>query len=298
MPQPFNLDDVKLLAEDENKPADLKTDPEPVVDPPADPVADPAAPVVPPVESPAPEVKPADEEIKPPAEEPKPEAPPVVPAPAADLTPFHEHPDWKKMQEQVRLAEERATRAEQQSRAKAAPDEFANMTKAQIIEKIVTDKTATGWKPKDQLDYDITMQDARDRADEAIKAQSEKTANLARDTFVQIGITDPADQRKVADLLTSWASAGMNVTLATFGIAAEHLKLKGELGIKPVVASAPVAPVVTPAAPAPTAQRDKTNSRISRSKSSGGDPKSAGPSFEYLRNNSLDTIILDQASKV
>ena len=308
----FTLDDIKLSAEDGDKLAEIKDDQTPPADPvvPAEPPAPPAD--TPPDQNPTPAPAPAE-----------PPAPPADTPPATDppLSPFHEHPDWKKMQERLDAAEKRAEAAEQQARTPApaaAPDEYAGLSRAQIVEKILVDKNKTGWKPKDQLDYDVTKEDAIDKANNIIKERESKDkenyAAAVNNEFAKLGIVEPADRQKVTETVIGWANRGIPVSLASFAVAVENLKLKGELGAKPAAAPAvppvPAAGAVQPenipaGTPAPAATvdeqrkaQDDANRKIARSKSSGGEPAGAKPSFNYIRNTDLDTIVLEQAGKI
>lgn len=302
MPGPFSLDDIQLPDEDKSKLADLDNEEE--KDPPEQPTPDSEDKPEDTQDDKPTDDDSSDEPVSPNEDEggetpeDKPEEEPEKP------TPFHEHPDWKKMQEQVKAAEERAAAAErraQQVQEPPKPDEYAGLTRGQIVEKIIVDKQKSGWKPKDQLEYDAAIEDAKERADK-IQTQQQTTQqqryeSQVNEKFNSLGISDKAEQKKITEQVLAWANQGHLVSLNTFDIAAEQLKLKGEIGKQPEPTPTP-----EPEKPAKQAQQrqsqNSANKKISKSKSGGGDNKTDRPSFNYIRDNDLDSIILDQADKL
>lgn len=241
-------------------------------------------------------------------------------------TPFHQHPDWQKMQERVQNAEHRAAQAEQNlARFQPKPEgagEFEGMSRAQIIEKIMTDKAAAGWKPKDQLDYDTAIEAAKDEASRIV-SQNQQAANTAMqeqiDTkFAQLGVTSQEDKNKIVSQVLEWSKRGVRISIDSFDIVHEHLKLRGELGKadadssvahnKPTAAQPETSVNDTDQQPPAATQPTKTesqkksqadaNKKISKGKGGGGENKSDKPSFKYIRDTDLDDIILDQGSKL
>lgn len=316
----LSFDDIKLPEEDANKKADIKPDADDVAVPdnaakpaesndaqPATPAAaDNAAQPDNTANSDAPPAENKGDEKVPPATdggEPDKKADPV-------LTPFHEHPDWKKMQERVRAAEEEVQRVKQ---ANAQPDPYAGLSVTEITKKLIAQKIEKEkWEPKDQLElaeaWDAKKAEAQKIVDERNeRTQSESTAKAKEqieDKLTQLNITDQAEKDKVIGLVRTWASQGLNVSIQAFDIAAENLRLKGEIG-RPGQAQ----PVSTPQPAAVNDEENKkqeatkqaqadANRKIARSKPAGEQSPKSKISYKELHGKDLDTIVLEQAQRL
>lgn len=220
----------------------------------------------------------------------------------ADLTPFHQHPDWKKMQDRLEAAEKRAEEAERAaSEAKTAATanpEYEGLSPAQIATKEVEKKAAAGWKPKDQLEVNQVYAEELEKAKE-IKARQdqqkqEDTTRAAERAvsgkFLELGISDATEQQKVKDLVLNWSKNGVNISLATFDIAAEQLKLKGEIGRPKVPTQTEESKQKEAAA---KKARDDANRKVSKNKPDGEGAKNTKPNYDFLHKNDLDTIVQD-----
>ncbi len=227
--------------------------------------------------------------------------------PEKDLTPFHEHPDWQKMQDRLKAAEERATAAEEKankaSEATRANKEFDGLSAAKIATKLVEKKVAEGWKPKDQLEVNEAYAEELVKAQAIVKEreeseQSKTTAEVQRKLdakFEQLNITDPEERKKVENQVSGWAKAGMNVSFETFDVAAENLRLKGEIG-------KPKEPTQTEESKEKEAeikkQKADANRKLGKTKSTGDNGTAKKPNYDYLHKNDLDTIVMEQSERL
>lgn len=220
-------------------------------------------------------------------------------------TPFHEHPDWKKMQERVEAAERKAEEAERNARkASDGPDPYPELkTPQEIAEKILREKQASGWQPKDALELTSEFDKAKEVATTIVKKREDEqlaeTTRLLNQEYVKAGVTTPEDQKKVETLLQTWLNEGVKIDFKSVSIAAEQLKLKGEIG-QPITPTTPDLPIQNT-----ETERDKqtkaqteVNKKITRKKSAGGESGGSKPSYKYLANTDLDSIIMDQAEKL
>lgn len=324
----FSLDDINLPVEDANKPtdslalndeqppADTKPDSEPPKpeEDPNNPPADDSQ--TKPVQEDNPEDKKGDEQEKPlknsdnKEKETKPEdnQPPADTKPDDEKpAPFHEHPDWKKMQDRLKAAEEQARIAnEELKKTKEAADPFTGMTPEQVAEAKVRQEIKDGkLEAKDELVInrrysELLRQETETRTAEAERQNTEGRKEAERqiqEKYNELGITDANEQKLINDQVLQWAEKGISVNLSTFEIAAENLKLQGKIK----GSTGEQKPNESPK-PAPSAeslakekqqadQRKKANDKISQGKSSGDTSGAKKPTAEYLRGNTLDDIV-------
>lgn len=226
-------------------------------------------------------------------------------------TPFHEHPDWKKMQSRLEDAERRAEQAERDAKRaaeirepKVEKDPDDALTPAQLAVKRVRDRVAKKEiNPQDQAEVTALVSEEIDKikADRETKARAslaerqQEAQKQIDDTFSELGITDAKDQEKITQQVLAWQKAGMNISVETLKVAAENLKLRGELGQKPNTK-----PTQTEESKAKEAQakadRDKANRQAKKPSSGGGKPqKKNKTSYDSLAKRSLEDIILEQA---
>lgn len=322
----FSLEDIQLPEEDKQKPVEIKADLTPPADPPEPPAQDPptppAEPEKTPVEGEQPEPPPTEDkptEGDPPA--PTPEVPPATdpkapPEPPAQLTPFHEHPDWKKMQLKVEEAQRQAQEAQKQlEESKRAADPYTGMTAEQVAEAKVREE-AQKTPFKDELAVsrrysEILTEEKTKRqmeADQQLSAQQTEIRVKVAEKFTELGITDTAEQEKVRNLVIEWGKKSP-VDYGTFDIAAENLRLRGEIKPKAEHQSSTPPEPPAPTGPSQSAEskekerlaleaKKKANSQISQGKSSGEEPTGKKPSLEYLRSRSLDEITNDLAKQL
>lgn len=307
MPGILDLSDIQIPPEDANKPAEIDiTSPE-GDDKPQDP---PAAPAAPPVED-----KPADppEPSNTPVEENKPDEESNTDTPAAPSDPpadtgwkaedgFHNHPDWKKREQQLKELQDEVERLKTAKPAPVpSPDD--NLSPEALAEKRVREAAAEN-PPKDQLELNRRYTEElskinSERAEQLQTRQAEamkQGQKMIDDKLDQLSITDEADRKKVREKVQAWYKQGIEVNVNSFDIAAENLRLKGEIKDP----SKPAAPPQTEASKlqekADQEARDKANKRISRPKSDGkGGDKKSPISYKKLHTMNLDEIVAEQA---
>lgn len=228
------------------------------------------------------------------------------------LTPFHEHPDWKKMQDRLKLAEERAEQAERKATeaqaATRANPEYQGLSAAQIATKEVEKKAAGGWKPKDQLEVSEAYATALEKAQEYVASQKKSQEDVAAQSttavqkqvdakFEELGIADEADRKKVQNLVIGWGNSGAHITLDTFDVAAQQLRIKGEIGQK-----LPDKPTQTDTSKQTEkkTQEEKAdaNRKLSKKKPDGDGASKSKVNYGYLHSNDLTGIVQDLAEKM
>lgn len=226
--------------------------------------------------------------------------------------PFHEHPDWKKTQEEKHQLELDKARLEgrieaMEKRGQITEDQKIEIkSAAKIAEEAVEKKLGDGWKPRDQLELNRVYGEELEKALDA--KQAEKTAQEAKqqeqfeerrkeiqkqveNVYTEFGIVDENEQNKVANLAMQWAKDGTaNWSINTLKLAADHLKAKGEI-LKP---KAPEPKAVTPPdGETKTQNKNDVNKRISRPTSEGGATTTpAKKSIGEMRRQTLDDIVL------
>ncbi len=145
---------------------------------------------------------------------------------------------------------------------------------------------------------------ARQVDSEKLETTRKEIQKQVDDTYAELGITDQKEQDKVAEQAMKWAKEGTaNWSLNTLKLAAEHLKLKGEI-LKPAAAPQPKPVVEDKGDPAKVEEKKAdpkvdVNKKISRPTSEGG--TGATPpkrSISELRRNSLDDIVANAVGKL
>lgn len=223
----------------------------------------PAAEVTPVVEIP-PETPPLEtlEENPPVTENPPIDAstPPSTEETPKENVPFHEHPDWKKMQAQADEAAARAAAAEakaaeleaklnQQNTPPPTPDPYEGMSAAQRAEARLREAQKNGeFEPADQLQLNakfaelLTEEQTKDKEKEdAAQEQRRQAYEKEQEEFKQGveaaleagGVTDTADMEAVLKKVTEWGQSGMKITPKTVEIAINNLELAGVIKKKP-----------------------------------------------------------------
>jgi hypothetical protein len=180
---------------------------------------------------------------------------------------------------------------------------------AQIAEEKVLEKQKGGWEPKDALELNRVYGEELEKAlgekreeekkelSEREKLFNERKIEIQKqvdDTYTEIGITDQKEKDKVAELASKWASEGTaNWSLGTLKLAAEHLKLKGDIG-KPKTPEPK--PKADPTPENKTQTKIDVNKKISRPTNEGGSASATvKKSISDLRRKSLDDIVLGAA---
>lgn len=332
-PPNISLDDINLPDDQANLPADLPAVPNPPDQDLKD-VAldkDPVAPVVPEStpEPPKPEDKPETPPANPdtqapeqnntgqPASEAKPTGDEATPPAEEKLSPFHEHPDWKKMQEKNESLEKakqemETTIAEMKGKVETllattppAQQQTANTTARERIQEDIKN----GWQPKDTLEVvekfgDYLKEELETKqkieAEKVIKDKEvqDKAAEELRTgivkTFEENGVSDPADWQKVTDTVIEWTNKGaLQRGPAAVGIVIQHLKATGQL-TGTTSNTPPAAPTPSPVSTPPADNKDATNNRIGKPNSGGGNnnaPKAPLVKNGYAKD--VDTIVLE-----
>lgn len=214
--------------------------------------------------------------------------------PKTELTPFHEHPDWKKMQEKV----DRLEREKQELERKNA-DPYPTQTPLQRAEARVRAEKAEG-KFKDDFEamnaYNTYIQEEQKKDQDRVAAD----VNAAFSEISQReGSLTQDQQEKIVKQVQEWKAEGLGVTpqtvKQTLKIAYAHLKKTGAFETKPTTTPQPAAdPKDTNKDAQPqggdggTSQPDKekkesANSRIAKPKG-GGNPKPTTQSKVIIPN--------------
>ena len=243
------------------------------------------------------ETKP-DTETKPPADEADESKKKEEP-----LTPFHEHPDWKKMQERLERVEQENADLKAVKETPKETEENQKSLQDQARE-IVRKKIDEGWTPKDQVEISLEVngvytellqkenkleEQKKIKEADALEDRRKEVAKQVDDTLDKLELKSESDREKVIDQVNKWKDKGMTVSVATLEIAADYLKTKGELGEKP-------------AAPEKTQEEQKkedVNRKISRPSSSGDKTNTkAKNSYKEMHGTTLDDIIIREAQKL
>lgn len=185
--------------------------------------------------------------------EPAPEKPaevkPEDKKPDEKLPPFHEHPDWKKMQEEKQQLEKEVaemrgkidvltktvTPAQQQQSLKTAEERLAEDIKNGWQPASQAEMLQRGMKyMREEMEQRQTLQKEKEQEqqDEQQKRQAE-TVKKMESTLAEVGVINPEEQKKVYDLVETWRKNGTSISFDTLKVAAENLKLKGEIGKAP-----------------------------------------------------------------
>lgn len=228
--------------------------------------------------------------------------------------PFHEHPDWKKSQEEKRQLEIEKAKLEGKLEAMEKRGDISEDKKeeiksaAQIAEEAINKKLEEGWKPKDAIEVNRAYGEALERALDAKQAAKEKAANEEQSRlkdeqqkiydqmdgiYKELGVETQADQDKIAALANKWIQEGkVNRNIGALQLAGDYLKAKGEIGKATEVKVNPK-PIVDNNEE--NKKREETNRRISRPTGEGGSGKPQTRSIKELRSKDLDQIVLEQA---
>ncbi len=313
----IDLSNINLPEDDANKPADIVTDQN---------VGDEGV-ITDPNESKKVETKPDDTTTT--QDEPKDEVnkkDEVIAKPGDDgnkvdekFPEFHKHPDWIKMQEKAKKAEElenKLAHMQGQVDAMLKSKEITTEEKKEArksAEDRIQEDLQNGWAPKTQLE--IVNRSMKYLREELVEAQKEEeTKKLSeKQTFeteqkeftasvenvVETLKINDDGQRKVFEQITAWQEKGIlpkNLTKQNVGGAIEHAY--DYLSSKGLIASTtPTAPKVE--AKKSVEEKKDVNSRISRTSSTGGSNNmSTGKRPVNQLRRSLDQIVLDHAAEL
>lgn len=149
-----------------------------------------------------------------------------------ELTPFHEHPDWKKMQETVTNLQK-----ENEDLKNKNADPFPTETPEQRADARVRKE----WEEKKHKDQFAAMQAynryVNEEKEKDVSRISSEISSAFSELSVQEGSIDAATQEKVAKQVQVWRSEGFPVSPATIKqtlkFAYAHLKKTGALNDKP-----------------------------------------------------------------
>lgn len=189
--------------------------------------------------------------------------------PAEKLTPFHEHPDWKKMQEknESQTAELNQLKGQIDALMKTQNAPSAAETKAAVktTEERLQEDVANGWQPQSQMDIALRQtQYLREEMEAKAKAESERkekekndqntTIEEARkeftkavdDAFTPFSLSGE-QEKLVSDQISAWRDAGtVQLNARTIGglvkTAHELLTAQGKLTATPAPATPPADP--------------------------------------------------------
>lgn len=238
-----------------------------------------------------------------------------------ELTPFHKHPDWIKMQEEnKRLAQrvDELSKKPPEDKPQLPPEDpqLAHLSPqeraAARVRKEVADKT---FEPADTID---ATQRYNNYLEEELKRESTKINRTIDDTFTSLGLTDRAQQDKVIAQVAEWKKQGFEVTpknvAHTLRIAHDTLKKTGAFNAPSDTNPQPDTKVDTDNPtdkPGDTPQDDKPTedktqqkksalSKIHRPKggSEGGAKKETSVKITNARNKSIDEIVLEAGSQL
>lgn len=221
-----------------------------------------------------------------------------------ELSPFHEHEDWKKLQAEKKELELKVARLEGRVDSTTAKDTpvnpYAGMSPAEAASKRIRDEYKDKkFEPKDQLEvterYEKYKLEFEQQEQEKRNAYKEKISKQIDNTFTELGVTDNKTRDKVMSKVAEWMNEGMaGVSVKTLKVAHDYLKKTGELDEKQETPKTENPPAPAKQETTTTDKKTETNSKISRSGSAGGENKGES---KYLvknaRNKSLDTIVLE-----
>lgn len=245
------------------------------------------------------------------------------------LTPFHEHPDWKKMEERLKTAEDRATQAEiAAAEAKGKADALLESKGTTTTEKQSAAKSATermkedaknGWEPKDRMEeferyntYLAEELEAKEKAktDEAttqtteITKRREAILNSINTTTTELGLSETESeavikrtneliQQKVITPSPDAIGAAIKYVHSSMKAAGELAPAKTAEQIEAERVATEKAAADKKAAEDAAARQKNTNSKISRG--SNGSNTATIPEKKPLAKlrRSLDDIVLE-----
>lgn len=257
-----------------------------------------------------PDKTPPSADAKPDSEEDK-DKDPAKPEDKPDKpTPFHEHPDWKKMQEKVNRLEEENQQLKKGGGEKPPENpyqDFDGMSAQQAAVKIVRKEVADGkYKPEDAIEAQSRVREVeadieKHRSEQQNFRQNQFKTQLTQNTesaFVTAGITDKEQKKAVLQQVLDWEKQGVarlnpDTIGAVVKVAAEHLKATGKL-----TNPEPPKPAESDESKKKTEsvkhQKTQTNNKIKKPKSGDGDSKqNKKKSYASFHNKSLDDIVLD-----
>lgn len=227
-----------------------------------------------------------------------------------ELTPFHEHPDWKKMQKENQELRDQLNqlkgKVEVTTAEKTDDDPYAALPprKAAIarVRQEILDKK---FNPKDQLELEERVLDLQDEYTEKQKTQEKKKLEEVKtkiekqidDTMVEMGVTDPGQQEKIIGLVNKWRSEGMaGISVQTLKVAKLYLEKTGEL-------NAPITPSekkedLKPEEKKEEAKKPDANSKIVRKSGGGTPPTKSQFTLKNGVNKSLDQLTTELGAQL
>ena len=250
----------------------------------------------------------------------------------SNLTPFHEHPDWIKMQEKVRELELEKARLEgaQSVLTTKSPDlqpvadtdrEFLKKTPLQHAEEMLRAEGEKGWQPKDQVEINVKLREFERQAENQQREIVTRIHNEEQRQFVadvETAITGLPEKltddqatlvkQTAAELEKRGIIQSSAPPSQVIPYVYDSLKNSGALN-KTADNSQNTTTVVNAdgsksqiATPQPAAQSvATTNQRIAQpgaSNGTGTTNPTDKPDYNYIKNNDLDTIIADQINKI
>lgn len=233
-----------------------------------------------------------------------------------ELTAFHEHPDWKKMQDKV---ENLTKQLEEATKAKGVTEEAAETATKNAVEKTneeIARLKKEGWDPKSVEEYSkkqleiyakysqeemlTAIEDRKKKEDQvAQSATDEKTAFLdnANTAFKAEGVTELKEKEAVAAKLKEWTDSGIvspnskNIEKIISTIV-DNLKTAGTIGKSPASIENPqITTEEKTKQDAVAKEKNDTNSIISTGGSEGESIDPQKKSYKDLHGSSLSSIV-------
>lgn len=233
------------------------------------------------------------------------------------LTPFHQHPDWIKSQDEINKLKERNAYLEGFKEAKT-PEEKQEERKsaAQLAEQKLREKVQSGWQPTDRaeeirvynefFEEELTKKNAAEqklaaenqtKLEEKRNEVSTQISTIIADTYKETNVITDTDKETVAALAQEWRNKGLyTITPTNVGevlkIAATQLRAEGKIGkvdVKPTIA--PKTDEELAAEKVAKEEKDRANRLIGNPSSQGANPGASRIPIKNERRMDLDTLV-------
>jgi len=266
-----------------------------------------------PANQPTPPASTEDGAGKPAAQAPNPQLSDPATQPQEDptkLTPFHEHPDWKKLQDEKHQLEVKLARLEGSvnSLSKPAPvlAPLPFNTVQDLAQDLIQKKKAAGWQPQSAEEVAMVTQAIWDQARQTFSdhEEAEQQANLSLrqqeiiQTVNDLGFAGEENATTRQVLFKIAGKIDPNLTRSQRDVLMEAYEIMKELTPQQKAQAETTTPNPAPTQPAqqtttPATTTAQTNRRISQGSPTGstGASNKDKPSFDRFKKESLDQAI-------
>lgn len=231
--------------------------------------------------------------------------------------PFHKNPDWIKMQEQVKVAQEQTQLALAEIERLSKISNQAVRTPSEIADEEYQKKVAAGWEPESRVEEMRVYQELFDKAKTNVTQQLQDKQQAEIRAFglqVNLALSALGISKEDGDLVKKEAARLENEGLINssaspmqvMGYVYESMKAQGKIGDATPEAApptqAPATPSVataTPSTPAPVPNATAAagvNSLINQpgqGSSLGQAPTTNKPNYKQIHGQDMDSLIMN-----